>query len=76
MLDFHDEASQREKCYTTVGQLPAFVDPKQPPSKKSPFSAILGHPFIHMVCSCSVLLSTTGYRIVRIDDPAVWLGLL
>lgn len=48
-MDFHDEASQREKCYTTLGQLPAFVDPKQPPSKKSPFSAILGHPFIHTV---------------------------
>ncbi|KAL1988258.1 hypothetical protein VTN96DRAFT_233 [Rasamsonia emersonii] len=47
MLDFSDEASHHEKCYTTIGKLPAFVDPKQPPQKKSPFSAILNHPFVH-----------------------------
>ncbi|PWY76877.1 hypothetical protein BO83DRAFT_436348 [Aspergillus eucalypticola CBS 122712] len=49
MLDFEDDASKREKCYTTIGQLPAFIDPKQPPTKRSPFSAILGHPFVHTV---------------------------
>ncbi|KAJ5454334.1 uncharacterized protein N7458_005290 [Penicillium daleae] len=47
MFDFTDDASGREKCYTTVSQLPSFVDPKQVPSKKSPFSAILSHPFVH-----------------------------
>ncbi|EHA26628.1 hypothetical protein ASPNIDRAFT_46557 [Aspergillus niger ATCC 1015] len=47
MLDFEDDASKREKCYTTIGQLPAFIDPKQPPTKRSPCSAILGHPFVH-----------------------------
>ncbi|OOF95755.1 hypothetical protein ASPCADRAFT_396468 [Aspergillus carbonarius ITEM 5010] len=49
MLDFEDDASRREKCYTTIAQLPAFIDPKQPPTKRSPFSAILGHPYIHTV---------------------------
>ncbi|GKZ29056.1 ribonuclease P protein subunit p40 [Aspergillus brasiliensis] len=49
MLDFEDDASKREKCFTTIGQLPAFIDPKQPPTKRSPFSAILGHPFVHTV---------------------------
>ena len=49
MLDFEDDASKREKCYTTIGQLPAFIDPKQPPTKRSPFSAILGHPYVHTV---------------------------
>ncbi|GLA23005.1 hypothetical protein CBS147343_4573 [Aspergillus niger] len=49
MLDFEDDASKREKCYTTIGQLPAFIDPKQPPTKRSPCSAILGHPFVHTV---------------------------
>jgi hypothetical protein len=49
MLDFSDEASEHEKCYTTIGQLPVFVDPKQPPRKKSPFSTILGHPVLHTV---------------------------
>lgn len=49
MFDLDDEASQREKCYTTVTQLPAFVDPKQPPTKKAPFSVIREHPFVHTV---------------------------
>lgn len=50
MFDFQDDASRLEKCYTTVAQLPAFIDPKQPPTKRSPFSCILGHPFTHTVC--------------------------
>ncbi|KAJ6084008.1 hypothetical protein N7486_010808 [Penicillium sp. IBT 16267x] len=49
MLDFVDDASRREKCFTTIAQLPALVDPKQVASKKSPFSAILNHPFVHTV---------------------------
>ncbi|BCR82865.1 ribonuclease P protein subunit p40 [Aspergillus chevalieri] len=49
MLDLGDDASRREKCYTTITQLPAYVDPKQPPTKKSPFSAILSLPYIHTV---------------------------
>lgn len=49
MYDLDDEATQREKCYTTVTQLPAFVDPKQPPTKKPPFSVIREHPFVHTV---------------------------
>ncbi|KAL4943342.1 hypothetical protein BDV06DRAFT_190024 [Aspergillus oleicola] len=44
-----DVASGHEKCYTTVAQLPQFIDPKQPPIKKAPFSAIQGHPFVHTV---------------------------
>lgn len=49
MLDFVDDASTREKCMTSVTQLPAFIDPKQIPSKKPPFSAIVNHPFVHTV---------------------------
>ncbi|KAL4910662.1 hypothetical protein BDW74DRAFT_172136 [Aspergillus multicolor] len=44
-----DDASGREKCYTTIAQLPQFIDPKQPPTKKSPFSAILSNHFVHTV---------------------------
>ncbi|OJJ57490.1 hypothetical protein ASPSYDRAFT_1056636 [Aspergillus sydowii CBS 593.65] len=44
-----DDASGHEKCYTTVAQLPQFIDPKQPPTKKSPFSTILSHPLVHTV---------------------------
>ncbi|KAJ5665963.1 uncharacterized protein N7477_008411 [Penicillium maclennaniae] len=49
MFDFEDDASTREKCFTSVTELPAFVDPKQIPSKKVPFSTISNHPFVHTV---------------------------
>ena len=54
MFDLEDDASRREKCYTAVAQLPSFIDSKQPPMKKSPFSAIWGHPFVHTVIDPSI----------------------
>ncbi|KAJ5732679.1 hypothetical protein N7493_004160 [Penicillium malachiteum] len=62
MLDFDDDASRREKCFTTVTQLPAFVDPKQIPTKKSPFSAVLNHPFIHTI---EVILPADAYSSIQ-----------
>ncbi|CDM36796.1 Ribonuclease P, Rpp40 [Penicillium roqueforti FM164] len=44
-----DESSRREKCFTTITQLPAFINPKQVPSKRSPFSTIQNHAFVHSV---------------------------
>ncbi|KAI9371451.1 ribonuclease P 40kDa subunit-domain-containing protein [Aspergillus egyptiacus] len=44
-----DDASGREKCYTTVDRMPQFIDPRQIPTRKSPFSAISNHPFVHTV---------------------------
>lgn len=49
MFDLEDDASKREKCFTSVAQLPPFVDPKQIPKKKLPFSAVLNYPFVHTV---------------------------
>ncbi|KAJ5779460.1 hypothetical protein N7457_007180 [Penicillium paradoxum] len=49
MFEEMDDASRREKCYTTIAQLPSFIDPKQIPTKKSPFSAIQNHAFVHSV---------------------------
>jgi ribonuclease P/MRP protein subunit RPP40 len=70
MFDFTDDASGREKCYTTVSQLPSFVDSKQVPTKKSPFSAIVNHPFVHTV---SVVLSATQlpilHKLIDCDRP-------
>ncbi|KAF3389315.1 Ribonuclease P protein subunit p40 [Penicillium rolfsii] len=62
MFDFKDDASGREKCYTTVSQLPNFIDPKQVPSKKSPFSAIVNHPFVH---TAEVLLPEDVYTDIQ-----------
>lgn len=50
MFDLLDPSLEKEKCYTTIGALPAYLDPKQPPSK-SPFTAIKRHSFIHTVCA-------------------------
>lgn len=69
MLDLEDDASRREKCYTTITQLPAYVDPKQPPTKKSPFSAIQSHPYVHTVrvklLSICVCQSANGFQTGR-----------
>ncbi|PYH42119.1 ribonuclease P protein subunit p40 [Aspergillus saccharolyticus JOP 1030-1] len=62
MHEFEDDASRREKCFTSLGQLPPFVDPKQPPTKKAPFSAILAHPFIHTV---EVTLPKEAYSTIQ-----------
>ncbi|OJJ05690.1 hypothetical protein ASPVEDRAFT_174862 [Aspergillus versicolor CBS 583.65] len=57
-----DDVSGREKCYTTVAQLPQFIDPKQPPTKKSPFSTILSHPLVHTV---EVILPKKAYSSIE-----------
>ncbi|KNG86645.1 hypothetical protein ANOM_004361 [Aspergillus nomiae NRRL 13137] len=62
MFDLEDDASRREKCYTAVAQLPSFIDPKQPPLKKPPFSAIWGHPFVHTV---EVILPEATYKTIE-----------
>ncbi|KAJ5762372.1 uncharacterized protein N7511_005754 [Penicillium nucicola] len=49
MFDQEDDASCREKCFTTITRLPAFIDSKQIPSKRAPFSTIQNHAFAHSV---------------------------
>ncbi|EFE32612.1 uncharacterized protein ARB_00437 [Trichophyton benhamiae CBS 112371] len=49
MFDFEDPLMDKEKCLISIGNLPVFVDPTQPPQKRAPFSAILGHVFNHKV---------------------------
>ncbi|EEH45671.2 uncharacterized protein PADG_01821 [Paracoccidioides brasiliensis Pb18] len=47
MYEIDDPDLKKEKCYTTIGTLPSFVDQRQPPLKRSPFSSISNQPFIH-----------------------------
>jgi ribonuclease P/MRP protein subunit RPP40 len=37
------------KCVLSQGLMPSYVDPKQPPTKKRPFSAIMSQPLSHSV---------------------------
>ncbi|EGC43083.1 conserved hypothetical protein [Histoplasma capsulatum var. duboisii H88] len=72
MYEIDDPDLQKEKCYTTIGKLPPFVDPRQPPVKKCPFSSISKHPFVH---STSLILPKEIYDSVwdsissRIQTP-------
>lgn len=66
MFEFHDANIDKEKCYTTIGKLPPFTNPDEPPKKKPPFSAITAHPYIHSVCSdllCEVWLESSRRKI-------------
>ncbi|KAK2755904.1 hypothetical protein FQN54_005700 [Arachnomyces sp. PD_36] len=47
MLGLEKEAPSSDKCFITTGGYPAFIDPKQPPAKKSPFTTVFGNQFIH-----------------------------
>ncbi|EGD99665.1 hypothetical protein TESG_07006 [Trichophyton tonsurans CBS 112818] len=49
MFDFEDPLMDKEKCLISIGNLPVFVDPAQPPQKRAPFSAVHGHAFNHKV---------------------------
>jgi ribonuclease P/MRP protein subunit RPP40 len=49
MFDQEDDASCREKCFMTITRLPEFIDPKQIPSKRAPFSTIQNYAFAHSV---------------------------
>ncbi|MCJ1368302.1 hypothetical protein MMC16_007444 [Acarospora aff. strigata] len=47
MFEIGADSKPAEKCYVTHGPLPAYIDPKQPPTKRRPFSTILNHTFSH-----------------------------
>ena len=49
MFEIGADSKPAEKCYVTHGPLPAYIDPKQPPTKRRPFSTILNHTFSHTV---------------------------
>ena len=48
---FHFDTGGRPepKTHIHVGHLPDYIDPKQPPTKKSPWKAINDAPFLHSV---------------------------
>jgi ribonuclease P/MRP protein subunit RPP40 len=46
MLGFPKDVGCDQKCYVTHG-LYGHIDPKQPPTKRKPFAAILSHDFLH-----------------------------
>jgi len=58
MFEFGVDDQPASKCYVTHGSLPTYIDPRQPPTKKKPFSTILDHTFAHTVFP-SVVQSAT-----------------
>jgi len=51
MSNLLNPESPSSKCFISTGTLPRFIDPKQPPTKKKPFSTIMNQPFNHTVSS-------------------------
>lgn len=49
MFDFGKDDGIASKCYLTHATLPKYVDQRQPPTSKKPFSTILGQAFTHTV---------------------------
>ncbi|KAF2085204.1 hypothetical protein K490DRAFT_3369, partial [Saccharata proteae CBS 121410] len=62
MFNFSKDESPPPKCFFTHTVLPGYVDQKQPPLKKKPFSTILSQPFSH---AADVILPEELYRLVR-----------
>ena len=58
MFEFGADDQPSSKCYVTHGSLPTHVDPRQPPTRKKPFSTILDHTFVHKVFSFVVHCAT------------------
>ncbi|KAI9673808.1 MAG: hypothetical protein M1829_003926 [Trizodia sp. TS-e1964] len=52
MFAFGESGKPAAKCFVSYGPLPRFIDPKEPPRRKKPFSAILKNPFFHTVELC------------------------
>ena len=44
-----NQEAPTSKCFLSSGSFPRFIDPKQPPTKRKPFSTIMSQPFNHRV---------------------------
>ena len=42
------------KLYVSNGTFPAWIDPKQPPTKKQPFGIIMDQHFTHTVLEATI----------------------
>ena len=49
LFDFGSSSGPDAKMNVTLGVLPGYIDPKQPPTKKSPWNAMNDVPFVQSV---------------------------
>ncbi|KAF4631130.1 hypothetical protein G7Y89_g7002 [Cudoniella acicularis] len=63
MLGFPEGTKNEQKCSVTHGVM-GHLDPKQPPTKRKPFAAILDHHFVQKV---ELLLPQEIYEIIKTD---------
>ncbi|KAK5121545.1 hypothetical protein LTR16_004319 [Cryomyces antarcticus] len=62
MLGLAKQEAPSSKCYFTNNTLPAYIDGKQPPTKKKPFSTVLAQPFSH---STTLILPSELYELIK-----------
>jgi ribonucleases P/MRP protein subunit RPP40 len=66
-FDFDSAGRRDAKTHVAVGQLPAHIDPKQPPTKKNPWRTINDAPFLKSV---GLVLPEELYNVIwhKIED--------
>jgi ribonuclease P/MRP protein subunit RPP40 len=67
LFDSNSAGQRVSKTHVAGGQLPAYIDPKQPPTKKSPWRTINDAPFLK---SISLILPEELYDVIwdKIED--------
>jgi ribonuclease P/MRP protein subunit RPP40 len=67
LIEFDSPSRHDPKTHVHVGQLPAYIDPKQPPTKKSPWRTINDTPFLQSV---NLILPGELYNVIwdKIND--------
>jgi len=69
LFDFDSADRRNPKTQVRVAQLPAYIDPKQPPTKKTPWRTINEVPFLQSV---SLVLPQELYDVIwdKIEDKS------
>jgi ribonuclease P/MRP protein subunit RPP40 len=69
LFDFDSADRRNPKTQVHVGQLPAYIDPKQPPTKKTPWRTINEVPFLQSV---NLVLPQELYDVIwdKIEDES------
>ena len=61
LFNFHSPGQREPKTNVYVEKLPAYIDPKQPPTKKSPWRTVNDVPFLQSV---NVVLPEELYNVI------------
>jgi ribonucleases P/MRP protein subunit RPP40 len=61
VLDFSHGQQPDAKMHVSIGELPSYVDPAQPPTKKSPWRQIQNVPFVQ---TATMIMPNEMYKLI------------